>query len=59
MPPPPPNRSATTWPGTQPVLLLDGDEPVGAKQNRVLNLTILAPPMAEIRIPVVCIEQAR
>jgi len=44
---------------TQPVLLLDGEELVGAKQNRVLNLSILAPPMAEIRIPVSCIEQGR
>lgn len=44
---------------TRPVLLLDGEELVGAKQNRVLNLTILAPPMAEIRIPVSCIEQGR
>jgi hypothetical protein len=25
------------------VLLLDGEELVGAKQNRVLNLTVLAP----------------
>jgi hypothetical protein len=27
----------------RPVLLLDGEELVGAKQNRVLNLTVLAP----------------
>jgi hypothetical protein len=26
----------------RPVLLLDGEELVGAKQNRVLNLTVLA-----------------
>ena len=42
-----------------PVLLLDGEELVGAKQNRVLNLTILAPALSEIRIPVSCIEQGR
>ena len=36
----------------QPVLLVDGEELVGAKQNRVLNLTILAPAKATITIPV-------
>ena len=30
--------------GAHPVLLLDGEELVGSKQNRVLNLTILARP---------------
>src|SRR5688500_1002490 len=29
--------------GAKPVLLLDGEELVGAKQNRILNLSILAP----------------
>src|SRR6476619_4510841 len=29
--------------GELPVLLLDGEELLGAKQNRVINLTILAP----------------
>jgi len=45
--------------GSMPVLLLDGEELVGAKQNRVLNLTILAPAFTELRIPVSCIEQGR
>ncbi len=27
----------------RPVLLLDGEELVGAKQNRILNLSVLAP----------------
>jgi hypothetical protein len=45
--------------GDLPVLLLDGEELVGAKQNRVLNLTILAPPHEVIKIPVSCVEQGR
>jgi hypothetical protein len=43
----------------RPVLLLDGEELVGAKQNRVLNLTILAPAKRSIVIPVSCVEAGR
>ena len=45
--------------GDIPVLLLDGEELVGAKQNRVLNLSILAPPNTSINIPVSCVEAGR
>ena len=45
--------------GEQPVLLLDGEELVGAKQNRALNLTILAPAKRVIVIPVSCVEAGR
>jgi hypothetical protein len=45
--------------GDRPVLLLDGEELVGAKQNRVLNLTVYAPPRATIVIPVSCVEAGR
>ena len=45
--------------GERPVLLLDGEELAGAKQNRVLNLTILAPPKRSIVIPVSCVEAGR
>jgi hypothetical protein len=43
----------------RPVLLLDGEELIGAKQNRVLNLTILAPARQSIVIPVSCVEAGR
>lgn len=44
---------------SQPVLLLDGEELVDAKQNRVLNLTILVPANTEMTIPVSCVEAGR
>ena len=42
-----------------PVLIVDGEEMVGAKQNRVANLTIMAPAKATITIPVSCVEAGR
>ncbi len=44
---------------SKPVLLVDGEELVGAKQNRVLNLTVLAPANQKIVIPVSCVEAGR
>lgn len=41
------------------VLLIDGEELLGAQQNRVLNLTILAPPQKVTVIPVTCVEAGR
>ena len=45
--------------GDKPVLLLDGEELIGCKQNRILNLTIMAAPNAETLIPVTCVEMGR
>jgi len=41
------------------VLLYDGEELLGAKQNRILNVTVLVPARSETRIPVSCVEQGR
>lgn len=45
--------------GPTPVLLLDGEELLGAKQHRVVNLSILVPANASLDIPVSCVEQGR
>ena len=46
-------------PSAQKILLVDGDELVGAKQNRILNLTILVGAGQKLIIPVSCVEQGR
>jgi len=41
------------------VLIIDGEELVGAKQNRIVNTTILVGKEREVVIPVSCVEQGR
>lgn len=45
--------------GDAPVLLIDGEEVRGAKQNRILNTTILVGPKSTIKVPVSCVEHGR
>ena len=45
--------------GNEFVLLIDGEELMGAKQNRVLNTSILIKGQSEITIPVSCTEHGR
>jgi hypothetical protein len=43
----------------QKLLVVDGEEVIGAKQNRIVNATFLIAGQTEITIPVSCVEQGR
>ncbi len=45
--------------GDSMVLLLAGDMLVGAKQNRVLNASLMVPARSETAVPVSCVEKGR
>jgi hypothetical protein len=42
-----------------PVLIIDGEELLGARQNRISNLTVLAPGKKTLPLPVSCVERGR
>ncbi len=50
---------ALTNAGADRVLLLDGEELVGAKQNRIVNTTVLVEARATLTLPVTCVEAGR
>jgi hypothetical protein len=45
--------------GSKPVLLYEGEELLGAQQNRVLDVSLLIAAEAKTRIPVSCVEAGR
>ncbi len=45
--------------GAAPVLVLEGDELIGAKQNRVVNSSVLVAAESELVLPVSCVERGR
>jgi hypothetical protein len=52
-------QRAVTNPTDANVLLYDGEELVGAKQNRILNMTVLVAARSRTPIPVSCVEEGR
>ena len=45
--------------GALRVLILEGDELIGARQNRVANSSVLVPAESELVLPVSCVERGR
>ncbi len=42
-----------------PLILIDGEEVIGAKQNRIVNNTVMVPPKTTMKISVSCTERGR
>lgn len=53
-----PTLVATTSADTM-VFFLAGEELIGAKQNRVINKSLMLPARDQVKIPVCCVEQGR
>jgi hypothetical protein len=53
------NRVEVKHRGPGLLLLIDGEEVIGAKQNRVFNASFLVPPGASAVLPVSCVERQR
>lgn len=45
--------------GALPILIIDGEEVVGGKQNRVVNTSLLVPAKSTFDLPVSCVEHGR
>ena len=45
--------------GSKPVLLYEGEEVLGAQQNRTFDVSVLVPAGATLRVPVSCVEHGR
>jgi hypothetical protein len=43
----------------QPILIVDGEALIGAKQNRIVNISIMVPAQSITPIPVSCVERGR
>ena len=50
---------AVSNPLDEAVLLYDGEELAGAKQNRILNVSVLVAAGSKLDVPVSCVEQGR
>jgi hypothetical protein len=45
--------------GDRPIIILDGEEVVGGKQNRIINTTLVILANTKLKIPVSCIQSGR
>ena len=48
-----------TNPGKTPLLLIEGEQFIGGKQNRTVNISVLVAAGATLKIPVSCLEAGR
>jgi hypothetical protein len=53
------NKLAIENPTDVPVLLYEGEEVVGARQNRIFSVSVLVPAVSKLDLPVSCVEAGR